>query len=210
MGFIGQNRQENYHNQPKMVAWWVSLGLLSALTLMAAFPTSPVFAATSAENDTVPGKSGDTARSDTPVQLVNSPLLPDLDYNRKSDYELTRIGARWDQLSVPERQALLKEVKLRMAQRKDADGVLMIRTQHRYGRVYRGNGRYLKIETKVVRVRPAGPAPKTSGFGVGYEQRTSTAAPEQPSAQQADDASTPPLDTADVKPPVVRVGDPSS
>ncbi len=210
MRFIGKNRQESYHNQPRSAAWVASVGLLSALTLTLAFPASSVVAATTAETAPLPDSSGTATRGDAPVQLVNSPLLPELDYNRKSDYELTRMGARWDQLSVPERQALLKEVKLRMAQRKDADGVLMIRTQHRYGRVYRGNGRYLKIETKVVRVRPADSAPKTSGFGVGYEQRTSTPAPDQPSAQQADDAANPPLDTAEVKPPVVRVSDPSS
>lgn len=209
MRFIGQIRQENNQNQPATAVWWLSVGLLSAVAVMAMLPTSPAFAAASAENDTV----SDTPGSSTPVQLVNSPLLPTLDYDRKSDYELTRLGARWDELSVPERQALLKEVKLRMAQRKDADGVLMIRTQHRYGRVYRGNGRYLKIETKVVRVRPAGGATKsagTTGFGVGYEQRNSTPEPDRPSAQQAGDAITPPLDTADVKPPVVRVSDPSS
>ena len=68
------------------------------------------------------------------------------DYSNSSDRQLTQLGARWDKLSAPEKEALLREVKMRMAQQKDADGVLMIRTQRRYGRVYRGNGHYLKIE----------------------------------------------------------------
>ena len=133
-------------------------------------------------------------------QLPNSPLLPVLDYSRKTDHELTRIGARWDELGKAEKTALLKEVKLRMAQRKDADGVLVIRTQRRYGSVY-GGGRYLKIETRVIRVRPSEPA-SGSGFGVGYERRSAEAAPED--QQQAPDAATQPVDA-----PVVRVADPS-
>ena len=133
------------------------------------------------------------------AQLPNSPLLPVLDYSRKTDHELTRIGARWDELGKAEKTALLKEVKLRMAQRKDADGVLVIRTQRRYGSVY-GGRRYMKIETRVIRVRPGDPA-AARGFGVGYERRSAEAEP-QVSKKPAPDAAAPTVDA-----PVLRVTD---
>jgi hypothetical protein len=142
-------------------------------------------------------------------QLVNSPLQPPPpDYSKSTDHELTRLGARWDSLNEPEREALLREVKLRMAQRKDADGVLMIRTQRRYGRVYRGNGRYLTIETQVIRVRPAnGNGGATSaGFGTGFEKRNAEPAT-RPGPMEVR-PETPPLDAA-MSPPVARASDPS-
>ena len=139
--------------------------------------------------------------------MVNSPLeLPLPDYSKSTDHELTRLGARWDRLSGPEREALLREVKLRMAQRKDADGVLMIRTQRRYGRVYSGNGRYLKIETKVIRVRPSA-GESSSGFGTGFEQRNAQPSPVEDGAKTEEPVS--PLDAA-MSPPVMRASDPSS
>ena len=99
-----------------------------------------------------------------------------------------------------------------MAQRKDADGVLMIRTQRRYGRVYRdSSGRYLKIETKVIQVRPAGSANTaraTAGFGVGFEKRNSRSEPVDRAVRDSDQSSSS-LDPA-MAPPVVRVKDPSS
>lgn len=145
-------------------------------------------------------------------QLVNSPLQPaPPDYSGSTDHELTRLGARWDSLSAPEKEALLREVKLRMAQRKDSDGVLMIRTQRRYGRVYSGNGRYLKIETKVIRVRPSsgrnGNDGDSAGFGTGFEQRNAQPTPVEGKAPVDPAAS--PLDSA-MSPPVVRASDPSS
>ena len=135
--------------------------------------------------------------------------LPPPDYSNSTDHELTRLGARWDRLSDPEREALLREVKLRMAQRKDADGVLMIRTQRRYGRVYSGNGRYLKIETKVIRVRPSsgGSAAGSAGFGTGFEQRNAQPKPVEKGADA--EKVVPPLDAA-MSPPVMRASDPSS
>jgi hypothetical protein len=167
-----------------------------------------VLAASSAFAETVEAQPGSV--TDVP-QLVNSPLLP-LDYTDKSDIELTRLGARWDDLSKPERDALLREVKLRMAQRKDADGVLMIRTQRRYGRIYRSeDGRYLKIETKVVRVRPAGPGSRSDGaqgpkeFGVGFEQRTAN---EGDPPENVSEGKQTPNDVAAEAPPVMRVNGP--
>ncbi|TNF87143.1 MAG: hypothetical protein EP301_07320 [Gammaproteobacteria bacterium] len=144
-------------------------------------------------------------------QLVNSPLQPPApDYSKSTDHELTRLGARWDALSAPEREALLREVKLRMAQRKDSDGVLMIRTQRRYGRVYSGNGRYLKIETKVIRVRPSTEGSGSTGFGTGFEQRNAEpAAPNSVDGPVQGDDELAPLDAA-MSPPVQRASDPSS
>ena len=216
MRFIGQlppeERQESgligIVLRPAVVRRPVFPKTLLACTLSALLPVLAV-AATNTSATANPSESA----SRTQPQLVNSPLRPAApDYSMSTDHELTRLGARWDVLSAPEREALLREVKLRMAQRKDADGVLMIRTQRRYGRVYRGNGRYLKIETKVVQVRPSTDtrAPK-AGFGTGFEQRN--AEPETRSVPveggQAGEESPAPLDAA-MSPPVVRASDPSS
>ena len=132
----------------------------------------------------------------TPEAAPAAVTVPD--YTSSSDVELTELGARWDELDAPERKALLKEVKMRMAKRKDADGRLMIRTERRYGRIVR-DGRYLRIETKVVRVQPADPATGQGAFGVGFERRTSGGAAE-PDPSAAFDKETP---------PVVRVADPA-
>jgi hypothetical protein len=177
-----------------IAAWTLTLLSLCSVSAAAAG------AATSAADAALPVS--------TP-QLADSPMqLPPPDYSNSTDHELTRLGARWDRLSGPEREALLREVKLRMAQRKDADGVLMIRTQRRYGRVYSGNGRYLKIETKVIRVRPSsGGSAGSAGFGTGFEQRNAQPTPVEEGAK--DEKAVPPLDAA-MSPPVVRAGDPSS
>jgi hypothetical protein len=112
------------------------------------------------------------------------------DFSNSTHHELTELGARWDELSDLERRLLLREVKLRMAQRKDSDGVLMIRTQRRYGRIYRNSdGRVLRIETQVVQVRPLEGAGQRTGFGVGFERRS---ADEPGTPDPADDDSSPP------------------
>lgn len=216
MRFIGQIRQETNPNQPASqvgLNWFgFSIGIDRYLMTLALFALASAASAESTVAEADQQAAFETAAIEATQQLVNSPLQPIPDYSGNSDNELTRLGARWDRLSAPERQALLKEVKLRMAQRKDADGVLMIRTQRRYGRVYsNGSGRYLKIETKVIRVRPAGSgsaASATSGFGVGFEKRNSSPKPAELPAQEAE-RSAPPLDAA-MSPPVVRVKDPSS
>ncbi|MGD8416299.1 MAG: hypothetical protein PVH91_04515 [Pseudomonadales bacterium] len=151
----------------------------------------------------------DVAQPPPGAQLVDSPLLRVPDYADKSDQELTRIGARWDDLNKVEKAALLREVKLRMAQRRDTDGVLVIRTQRRYGRVYNGS-QYLKIETKVVRVTPADAAAAAAarkGFGVGFERRNAEGVVTGDSAGDDSDPSS--SAAAQIKSPVIRVTDPS-
>jgi hypothetical protein len=158
MRFIGLIRQEHSLTVPALQLDRVWLAPI--LAFIAFFPALTATAGTEA------------SASIAAPQLVNSPLQPAApDYSKSTDHELTRLGARWDSLSAPQREALLREVKLRMAQRKDADGVLMIRTQRRYGRVHSGNGRYLKIETKVIRVRPSNGRTNSAGFGTGFEKR---------------------------------------
>ncbi len=211
MRFIGrmprEERQENSLTTPAPQSGRLGLVFLPgavmawAFVLVAFFPAFAHAAATES-----------SASASTP-QLVNSPLQPaPPDYSKSTDHELTRLGARWDALSAPERKALLREVKLRMAQRKDADGVLMIRTQRRYGRVYSGNGRYLKIETKVVRVQPSEETGSTTaGFGTGFEQRNAEPGTTPVESPPKADESMPPLDAA-MSPPVsvMRASDPSS
>lgn len=220
MRFIGLIRQENSLSQPanRVESSWFGpvygirpacgIERLFAAAVLCVFAASAAAQPTAAAEDAASGP--ETQAPQASQQLVNSPLQPMPDYANSTDHELTRLGARWDLLSAPERQALLKEVKLRMAQRKVADGVLMIRTQRRYGRVYSSNGRYLKIETKVIRVRPAGSGgsvPATSSFGVGFEKRNSPSAPAERPGQGSEPTGSP-LDST-LGAPVVRVDDPS-
>src|SRR5210317_620795 len=66
--------------------------------------------------------SADTASSSEPpvgaVPLGEAveALIPD--YSQLSHHQLTKIGARWDELDELERRGLLQEVKLRMARQK--------------------------------------------------------------------------------------------
>lgn len=135
------------------------------------------------------------------------PAVSVADYADKTHYELTELSARWDDLDSAQRRALLQEVKRRMARDGNArDGVLMIRTQRRYGRMVRqADGRVLRIETKVVRIRPANPGklPTQPAFGVGFERRAAT------DATAAIPSQSPVTEGEAVLPPVVRVNDPS-
>ncbi len=112
-------------------------------------------------------------------------------YASKTDRELNVLLANWDVLGEDERRALLPEVKLRMIRSKDRGSVIHIRTERRFGRIVRrADGKVLRIETGVIRLRPV---PKDEqGYGVGFEQRH---------AQQE----VPPPETA----PVLKVTDPS-
>ena len=108
--------------------------------------------------------------SAVPLDEAVEDLLPD--YSKLTHHQLTRIGARWDQLGDSERRGLLNEVKLRMARQKGSERTLRIRTQRRYGRIVRrSDGQVLRIETKVIQVAPVRRNPTERSFGVGFERR---------------------------------------
>jgi hypothetical protein len=90
---------------------------------------------------------------------------------QKSDEELTEIARRWADLGPDERNALVTEVKARMA-RRGSPGVLRIRLERRYGTVVRArNGTVLRIE-RVQRVitQPGQPAQVLAGSGAAQEE----------------------------------------
>lgn len=154
---------------------------------------SPVLAADVASPSASP-------RAQAPERAPNLP-----DYSNLSHHELTEVGARWDELGDAERRALLKEVKMRMATQNGGDGALQIRAQRRYGRIVRrSDGRVLRIETKVVQVRPLSPrAAGERSFGVGFERRhgPATTARQGPTAQKSQESS--------AGAPALRVNDPN-
>ena len=91
-------------------------------------------------------------------------------YSARTDQELNALLADWDNLREDDRRALVSELKLRMIRSKGRGNVIHIRTERRYGRIVRrSDGKLLRIETKVIRVRPA--PTDQQGFGVGFEQR---------------------------------------
>lgn len=143
------------------------------------------------------------ALAQTPAEdpVDPSPVVSPIDYSGYSHHQLTEIGARWDDLDAPERQALLREVKLRMARRPEAKGVLQIRMQRRYGRIVRrSDGRVLRIETQVVTVQPVKPGQGNRSFGVGFERRSSE-------RNQKQEASESRGTEGKASPPVLRVKD---
>ena len=114
-----------------------------------------------------------------PVSLDTSETAPFAHaYAEKTDLELTHLTAQWDALEDAQRRALLTEVKMRMARSKGREGVIRIRTQRRYGRIIRNSdGSVVRIETRVVRVRPS--LPGAESYGAGFEQRASRKEAEQ-------------------------------
>ncbi|MXX28554.1 MAG: hypothetical protein F4X31_05640 [Gammaproteobacteria bacterium] len=87
---------------------------------------------------------------------------PPISYADASDEQLTALAARWDELAVTERRALLSEVKMRMARRQaGTNGVLSIRLTRRYGAVPQGQ----------LRIRLGTGQANAKEFGVGFEQR---------------------------------------
>jgi hypothetical protein len=140
------------------------------------------------------------------------------DLQTRSDSELTELTARWDELSAPERRALLAEVRNRMTRSKTPAGAELrqrIRITRQYGQVNRdrlnsGGGVVKKtlrirqpdgsvvVRTEVVQVAPQGPDGKSSvqrtiTFGTGYERRVQRS--------QA------PVDPVQTNPPVVTVSE---
>ena len=111
---------------------------------------------------------------------IDAPLAESQqNFETYSDQELTSLAAQWDVLSTHQRRALLTEMKGRMASGGNAGPAMQIRSERRYGRIVRQpDGRVIRIETNVVRVRPVTPemlarARAQAGFGVGFEQRVS-------------------------------------
>jgi hypothetical protein len=107
----------------------------------------------------------------------------DESYASRTDEELTKIAADWEQLSLDERRALLSEVRSRMADARVAVPVVRIETQRRYGRIVRQpDGTVLHIERRegTVEYRPLPqdaeerPLPQDAEgrpFGIGFEHR---------------------------------------
>jgi hypothetical protein len=131
-----------------------------------------------------------------PVQVTapaQVPVFTQTSFSALSDQQLNAVLAtKWDVLGEDQRRALLSEVKLRMARHKGRERVINLQEQRRYGlRVIRQrNGSVVRIQTQVVRVRPA---PNGEGsFGVGFEERTKQA---------------PPVSTEPSAPPVMTVND---
>ena len=127
-------------------------------------------------------------------------------YTDSSNQALTALAARWDSLNVHERRALLTEVRRRMALQGGGNpsGVLQIRSERRYGRIIRQpDGRLIRIETKVVHVRPATEAEtlasQRAGFGVGFEHRVGSAPPTEAGSISVQPASTQPAPAAPVE-----------
>lgn len=151
------------------------LACICAATTAAADESADAAApATGLDGQPIPSQvAAGSAPADGSVPLTEAldELLPD--YSSLTHHQLTKIGARWDALSDPERQGLLQEVKLRMARQRGSDRTLQIRTQRRYGRIVRrSDGQVLRIETKVVRVQPVPRVPAERSFGVGFERRS--------------------------------------
>lgn len=114
-----------------------------------------------------------------PSIAAGSEPVADRTYADKSDQELTALAARWDYLGEDEQRALLGEIKMRMARSRGPEGALSIRTERRFGRIIRKpDGSVLHIQTRVVRVRPAGPS-DTQTYGVGFERRAAERSSEE-------------------------------
>lgn len=153
-----------------------------------------------------------TPASVTPASAPSASLTPDPvgaiepTYANSSNEALTALAARWDTLDVHERRALLTEVRRRMALQgaSSPSGVLQIRTERRYGRIIRQpDGRLIRIETKVVHVRPATEAEalasQRAGFGVGFEQRVGSTGATESTPISVQPASTAPAPAAPVE-----------
>ena len=104
---------------------------------------------------------------------------PPVSYADASDEQLTALAARWDELAVAERRALLSEVKMRMARRQaGTNGVLSIRLTRRYGAVPQGRtaGRlHIRLGTGKANAKE---------FGVGFEQRAGQPQAADPEASE--------------------------
>ena len=116
------------------------------------------------------------------------------DIESRTDEELTKLTARWGELSAVERRAVLHEVRARMQNPKsakrrstneptnNASPVTGTIVQRRYGRKSDGS---IVVQTRVIQKRSR---PNTTGrvtFGVGFERRARSA-PLEPQAENSD------------------------
>lgn len=100
-------------------------------------------------------------------------------YAAKSDVELTNLSAQLQELPRLDQRVLLREVKMRMARQRGRKGSVQIRTERRFGRLLRqADGSVVRVETRVVQVRPATKDEQTSqvrvrksGYGTGFGRR---------------------------------------
>lgn len=99
-------------------------------------------------------------------------------YAAKSDSELTNLSAQLRELPPLDQQVLLREVKMRMARQRGRKGSVQIRTERRFGRLLRQpDGSVVRVETRVVRVRPATKGEQKTRYGTGFERRTAPSNP---------------------------------
>jgi len=112
----------------------------------------------------------------------------------RTDEELTKLTARWGELSAAERRAVLHEVRARMqkpnsAKRRttnelsnNASSVSGTIVQRRYGRKSDGS---IVVETRVIQKRSRPNATGRVTFGVGFERRARST-PAEPQAKNPD------------------------
>lgn len=127
-------------------------------------------------------------------------------YADRSDDELTRIAAGWEQLTQQERRELLTEVRARMATARQGvantrEGTPMVRIhkERRYGRIIQQpDGSVLHIERRegTVEYRPMPEDAAGRPFGIGFEHRLGTPADDPRSASPQ----TPPALPVEVRP----------
>ena len=123
----------------------ISLAILLSGSALAEAPGTAV---ETAAQEAAPKEAG----TSLPAQILGTPLKKPL--SAKSDAQLTEIARRWNDLSTDERDALITEVKSRMARGGNREGVLRIRLTRRYGTVVRHpNGATLRIERVQRQVR---------------------------------------------------------
>ena len=111
-------------------------------------------------------------------------------YAAMSDAELTALSAQLQDLPRLDRQVLLREVKMRMARQRGRKGSVQIRTERRFGRLLRqADGSVVRVETRVVQVRPATKDEQASqtrvrksGYGTGFGRRAASQPEPPPSA----------------------------
>jgi hypothetical protein len=130
------------------------------------------------------------------ASAAGSGTSPEALYASYSNEALTALAAQWDALDVHQRRALLTELRQRMARNgsSQGSGIIHIRTERRFGRIIRQpDGRVIRIETKVVQVRPIPESALAGGgYGVGFERRAEAGqVAEAPGATSTEQAALP-------------------